>query len=225
MKILSLLILSVLLLSGCALTPGASSADAPGAEPSMVLAPTPGPAETPAPSFGPSPSTGTSPGIEPSQEPEPSHESVGQTLDELKASVPVELDPDALPGNDLHDEVPEDAAGIIQASAWQWMRYVFTEMVQNGERCPELQDFRCTSLKLLDITESRDLFIYSAIYQFLPYSDSDADFWMAGNTRPSGEPEGWYRFSRQLVVRVEEDGSWEVLEAATGGLSLSDYEK
>ncbi len=148
----------------------------------------------------------------------------GQTLSELKGSVSVTVDNGLIPGNGLsgYDNIPGDIEGIIHLSAWRWMGYVFTELEQNGEPCPELEDFECTQLSLLDISEEGNVFVYRAEYQFLPKSDSDAGFWMAGNTAPCEGREGWYRFARQIAVGREGD-AWEVLTVGTGGVRADAY--
>ena len=92
----------------------------------------------------------------------------GQRLSELKESVSVTVDDGMVLENGLYEEAPGDIEGIIYLSAWRWMKYVFTELEQDGQPCPELEDFECTELKLLDISADADVFVYWAEYRFLP---------------------------------------------------------
>ncbi len=141
----------------------------------------------------------------------------GQRLSELKESVNVTVDDGLVLENGLYEEAPGDMEGIIYLSAWRWMKYVFTELEQDGQPCPELEDFECTELKLLDISADADVFVYWAEYRFLPKYSEDAGFWMPGNTEPCEGQEGWYRFTRQIAVGLQGE-AWEVLTVGTGGV-------
>ncbi len=141
----------------------------------------------------------------------------GQRLSELKESVNVTVDDGLVTENGLYEEAPGDMEGIIYLSAWRWMKYVFTELEQDGQPCPELEDFECTELKLLDISADASVFVYWAEYRFLPKYSEDAGFWMPGNTEPCEGQEGWYRFTRQIAVGLQGE-AWEVLTVGTGGV-------
>ena len=142
--------------------------------------------------------------------------SPGPTLNELRESVPVLVSEEA-----GYEQAPEDMEDIIYASAWKWMRYVFTELNMNGQRCPELEAYECTGLELFDVSGDGNVFCYSIKCEFRPRDEDGFMFWQPGNT-VEAEREGWYRLSRQIAVG--RDGpSWQVLEVGTGGVRADNY--
>lgn len=221
MKRLPILLLTLLLaltLSACYTVPpeSADSSPRPTAEPTVEPTPEATAEPTSEPTAEPTP--------EPTAEPTASPESTaapargGQTLEELEESVEINLGQDV---KDRPEVLDDDLKEIIYGSAYSYMRYIFTEMEENGKSPPELLDFECTELWLKDISDDGSVFFYSAIFDFLPRTETDLDFWMAGNTGPVDDREGWYHFSRQIAIK--RDGkSWEIWDVGTGGMSIDD---
>ncbi len=211
---IALLLLCALLLSGCGDNAGQSAAN-----PTVSVSSGPESAAAPTSESTAEPTPEATAELAPEATAEP-EAGVGQTLSELKESVDITVNHDITPQNGLsgYDSVPEDLQGVIYLSAWRWMGYVFTEL----EDCPELADFECVELSLCDISSNADVLVFWAEYQFLPNTDSDADFWNHGNTAPCKDREGWYRFTRQIALGLDGE-SWEVLTVGTGGVRADNY--
>lgn len=173
-----------------------------------------GPPESPAPTEAPKPQ----PTDEPGPTPRPVQEEVGQTADEIREAVEIEIDEKL---SQRYQSVPEDMAGIICASASQWMEYAFTDQAAGGQTPPPLEGYACTALRLYDVSEDERVFCYSMRCEYKPVDDGDWEYWVAGNTGKA-DREGWYGFSRQLAV-ARDDEAWEVVSVGTGGVSVEDY--
>lgn len=213
MKRLPILLLTLLLaltLSACYTVLPESADSSPG--------PTVGPTAEPTsePTAEPTPEATAEPTASPESTAAPARG--GQTLEELEESVEINLGQDV---KDRPEVLDDDLKEIIYGSAYSYMRYIFTEMEENGKSPPELLDFECTELWLKDISDDGSVFFYSAIFDFLPRTETDLDFWMAGNTGPVDDREGWYHFSRQIGIK--RDGkSWVRISVGTGGMFIED---
>lgn len=223
MKRLPILLLTLLLaltLSACYTVPPESGDSSPGPTAEPTVEPTPEATAEPTsePTAEPTPESTAEPTASPESTAAPARG--GQTLEELEESVEISLGEKL---EDRPDVLTEDLKEIIYGAAHSWMQYYFTEMEGPNER-PELLDFECVRLNLVDLSEEGDIVLFWMTMNFLPETEDDWLFWAAGNTRPCYDREDWYHSGRYTVLYVC-GKNWEIVKGGTGGFSMEDLIK